>query len=162
MAWRYRVREQDRDAVRGLVRETGFFSSEEQDVAVELVADALAHGEASEYRFIFADGASGELRGYACYGPVMPGSRRFDLYWIAVAPGQQGQGLGRALLEEAERLSLAEGATEVTIDTAGRPQYAPTRAFYERMGYTVLTVVPDFYAPGDAKFVYRKRLIATS
>lgn len=156
MAWRYTVREQDREAVRRLVAATGFFSAEEEDIAVELVDDALAHGDASEYRFIFADDARGGSQGYACYGPVTPGAARFDLYWIAVSPARQGAGVGRALLEEAERLSRLDGAIEMTIDTAGRAQYAPTRAFYERMGYRVLEVVSDFYSPGDDKVVYLK------
>jgi ribosomal protein S18 acetylase RimI-like enzyme len=159
MDWRYQVREQDREAVRRLVTATGFFSAEEQDVAVELVDDALALGAASEYRFIFADAAGGTLQGYACYGPVTPAAPLFDLYWIAVAPDQQRRRLGRALLEEAERRSAAEGAAEMTIDTAGRAQYAPTRAFYGRMGYHVHEIVPDFYTPGDDKVVYRKKLL---
>lgn len=162
MAWRRQVRAEDRAAVRQLVAATGYFAPREVDVAAELVDDALARGEASEYRFLFADAAGGRLDGYACYGPVTPASPLFDLYWIAVAPGRQGRGLGRALLAEAERLSAAAGAEEMTIDTAGRAQYAPTRAFYERMGYRIHEVVSDFYAPGDDKVVYRKSLTPVS
>jgi D-alanine-D-alanine ligase len=158
MQWRYLPQDSDRDAVRGLVAATGFFSREEEDIAVELVDDALAHGEASEYRFVLVDGPGGALQGYACYGPIDPGSADFDLYWIAVAPDAQGAGTGRALLEEAERLACVQGATTMFIDTAGRAQYAPTRAFYERMGYRVHEVVPDFYAAGDDKVIYRKSL----
>jgi ribosomal protein S18 acetylase RimI-like enzyme len=159
MPWRYRVRERDRDAVRGLVTATGFFSAEEEDIAVELVDDALARGAASDYRFVFAEhGDGGELRGYACFGPITPGSASFDLYWIAVAPACQRTGIGQCLLEEAERLAVAEGAREMFIDTAGRAQYAATRAFYERMGYRIHEVVRDFYSRGDDKVVYRKPL----
>lgn len=158
MQWRYRAQASDREAVRGLVAATGFFSGEEEAIAVELVDDALAHGAASEYRFVLVDGPGGALQGYACYGPIDPGSADFDLYWIAVAPAAQRAGTGRALLEEAERLACEEGATTMFIDTAGRAQYAPTRAFYERMGYRVHEVVPDFYAAGDDKVVYRKSL----
>ncbi|HEX2139936.1 MAG TPA: GNAT family N-acetyltransferase [Woeseiaceae bacterium] len=158
MRWRYSATAGDRDAVRALVAATGFFSREEEDIAVELVEDALARGEASEYRFVFADAPGGALRGYACYGPITPGSADFDLYWIAVAPQAQREGTGRALLAEAERLAVEEGATAMFIDTAGRSQYAPTRAFYERMGYCVHRVAKDFYAVGDDKVVYRKSL----
>lgn len=158
MGWRYRccVRQEDREGVRHLVAAAGFFSAQEVEIAVELVEDALALGDASEYRFVFADDAAGGLQGYACYGPVTPGAARFDLYWIVVAPDRQRAGIGRALLEETERLSRVDGAAEMSIDTAGRAQYAPTRAFYERMGYRVHEVVPDFYSPGDDKIVYHK------
>jgi hypothetical protein len=44
------------------------------------------------------------------------------------------------------------------VDTSGRAQYAPTRAFYEHMGYERAAVLEDFYAPGDAKVIYSKIL----
>ncbi len=158
MQWRYRVQPSDRSAVRALVAATGFFSGDEEDIAVELVDDALARGDASEYRFVLTDGPGGALHAYACYGPISAGSAEFDLYWIAVAPHAQGAGLGRAVLEETERLASEAGAATMFIDTAGRAQYAPTRAFYERMGYRVHRVVSDFYSVGDDKVIYRKSL----
>jgi ribosomal protein S18 acetylase RimI-like enzyme len=82
----------------------------------------------------------------------------FDLYWIAVAPDKQRGGLGRDLIRESERLARGQGATQMFVDTAGRAQYAPTRAFYERMGYRKAAVLDDFYAPGDAKVIYSKIL----
>lgn len=161
MEWRDRVRDADRDAVLHLVRATGFFSPREQAIAVELVDEAITLGtEASGYEFVFADSPDGDgLLGYACFGPI-PGRRcAFDLYWIAVAPGRQRSGLGRQLIVEAERRAVAQGATDMFIDTAGRDQYRPTREFYERMGYTRHETVEDFYAPGDDKVVYHKRLM---
>ena len=158
MQWRYRVQAGDRDAVRGLVSATGFFSGAEVDVAVELVEDALAHGDASEYRFVLVDGPGGQLQGYTCYGPITPQGSEYDLYWIAVAPEVQRSGIGRALVAETERLSREAGAAAMFVDTSGRVQYAPTREFYARMGYRVHEVVRDFYAPEDDKVIYRKLL----
>jgi ribosomal protein S18 acetylase RimI-like enzyme len=43
-------------------------------------------------------------------------------------------------------------------ETSGRPQYEPTRAFYERMGYQVAARLKDFYAPGDDKVIFARRL----
>ncbi|MDN5849501.1 MAG: GNAT family N-acetyltransferase [Nitrococcus sp.] len=158
MQWRYCTRPADREAVRTLVTATGFFSAEEVEIAVELVDDALAHGESSDYRCVFADAPGGALIGYACYGPIAPGSCEFDLYWIAVAPAGQRRGIGRALLRETERRARAAGAKTMLIDTAGRAQYAPTRAFYEHMGYRVHEVAANFYAADDDKVIYRKRI----
>ena len=160
MRWRDEVNERDRHSVRRLVDSTSFFSPHEQDIAVELVDDALRSGKASGYDFIFADSETpGELTGYACFGPIPQHPGSFDLYWIAVSPSSQRLGLGRQLLEEAERRVLLEGATDMFIDTSGREQYRPTRAFYERMGYRTHERVPDFYAPGDDKVVYRKQFV---
>jgi hypothetical protein len=44
----------------------------------------------------------------------------------------------------------------IIIETAGRPDYAPTRAFYQARGYSPVATVPDFYAPGDDQVVFVK------
>ena len=110
------------------------------------------------YCFLFADRPDGTLAGYACYGRVPLTESSFDLYWIAVDPGGQRRGLGRWLLAECERRISAGGAAQVWVDTSGRDQYAPTRGFYERAGYQVAARFPDFYAPGDDKVVFVRRL----
>ena len=160
MAWRDVVCDRDRQAVKTLVSATGFFNPEEEAIAVELVDEALARGRASGYEFIFADAAdgSGALLGYSCFGPIDNRPDAFDLYWIAVSPDLQRQGMGRQLIDESERRIHAAGGREIFIDTSGRAQYQPTRDFYERMGYQVDDVVTDFYAPGDDKVIYRKAL----
>lgn len=160
MKWRSRIQANDRDGVRRLVEATGFFSGEEQDVAVELIDEAWAQGSKSGYEFIFADapGNESDLQGYACFGPIDPGGSGFDLYWIVVSPQIQRKGLGKKLLQEAELRAMAQGATEMFIETSGREQYRPTRRFYARMGYRQHEIVPDFYSVGDDKVVYKKQL----
>lgn len=153
------LRAGDSDAVRALVQATGFFSAEEVDVAVELVDEAGTKGSAAGYEFVFADApGDGALLGYACFGPIPATASSYDLYWIVVAPNQQGRGLGRKLIREAERAAAGMGATRMYVDTSGRGQYAPTRAFYEAAGYHRAAVLEDFYAPGDAKVIYAKDL----
>jgi hypothetical protein len=44
------------------------------------------------------------------------------------------------------------------LDTSGRAQYAPTRAFYEHKGYGVAARLEDFFAPGDDKVIYVRAL----
>lgn len=146
--------------MRELVAATGFFSAEEQDVAVELVEETLRRGKASGYEFAFADrpGSPGRINGYACFGRIPATLSSYDLYWVAVAPDCQREGLGARLVREAERAAREQGATQMFVDTAGREQYAPTRAFYERVGYRKVAVLDDFYAPGDAKVIYAKAL----
>ncbi len=126
-------------------------------MAVELVEEYLSRGPASGYQFVFAE-LDGRPVGYACYGPIPCTMASFDLYWIVIHPQQQRRGLGRRLLEQVERRIKQAGGRHVYIDTSGRAQYAPTRAFYERCGYAVAAALPDFYAPGDPKIIYRKVL----
>jgi len=155
--YRHAVRLEDRDAVERLVRSTGFFSNEECAIAVELVDDRLARGQASDYFFLFAE-AGGRLLGYTCFGPIPGSSHSFDLYWIAVDPRTQGQGLGRKLIAESERLMAEQGARRVYADTSSRDQYKPTRAFYLACGYVQEAFLADFYAPNDGKAIFVKIL----
>ena len=155
--FRYDVVPEDRDRVRQIVESTGFFYAPEVEIAVELVEERLNRGAESGYHFVFAD-RGGTTRGYACYGPIACTLASFDLYWIAVENGCRGQGLGRALLAEAERRIRGQGGQRVYIETSGRAQYVPTRAFYERCGYALEATLKDFYAPGDDKWIFVKAL----
>jgi ribosomal protein S18 acetylase RimI-like enzyme len=160
MRWRTAVQTTDAEAVKVIVTDTGFFSAEEVLVAIELVDETLSRGKASGYEFVFVDapGEPGKLLGYTCYGLIPATESSFDLYWIAVSPDHQGQGLGAELMRESERLARAAGATQMYADTSGREQYAPTRAFYERMGYEKAAVLRDFFAQGDDKVIYARTL----
>ena len=140
-----------------LVRATGFFSPEEEAIAIELVEERLAKGPASGYEFLFAERGTDPL-GYACFGRVPLTQASFDLYWIVVHPEAQGAGIGRLLLAATEQAVAATGGTALYAETSSRAQYAPTRAFYRRTGYSVAGEFPDFYAPGDGKVVFVKRL----
>lgn len=152
---RSQVAPSDRDAVRQIVEATGFFRPDEVHVAVELVDETLTKGEAAGYYFIFVE-VDGKVAGYACYGPIACTLGSYDLYWIAVGTNYQGQGLGQILLREAERQIMERGGRHIYIETSGRPQYTPTRAFYERCGYEVVAVLPEFYDREDDKVVWRK------
>ena len=151
------LRSADRNPINTLLAATGFFNQEELAVAMELVDDRLIEGEDSHYRFLVAEHRS-RVAGYACWGPILGTAESADLYWIAVDPACQGLGIGRALLAEAEEWLAAAGRPRVWVETAGRPQYEPTRAFYLACGYHIAAELADFYAPGDNKVIFLKVL----
>jgi len=155
---RERIEASDVAAVERLVREAGVFSEAEIALAVSLAEDALAHGaEASGHHFLFP--CRGErVLAYSCYGPIDGTRGGFDLYWIVVGAAGQGRGLGRRLLAETEARIFACGGRRVYAETSGRPDYGPTRTFYERAGYRAEARLADFYGPGDDKWIYVKAL----
>ncbi len=157
VTYRYDAGPADRENVRRIVESSGFFYPAEVDVAVELVDERLAKGAPSGYHFVFAE-CDGRTVGYACYGPIAATAASYDLYWIAVEQSCRGKGLGRLLLVETERLIGQSGGRRVYIETSNRPQYLPTRGFYERCGYALEAVLRDFYAPGDDKAIFVKAL----
>jgi GNAT superfamily N-acetyltransferase len=149
----------DRRRIEEITRAAGLFREDEIPVALEVfdVGAAAAAAVAPEdisYHMLGAD-VDGRLVGWICWGPTPCTVGTYDLYWMAVEPAAQGAGIGTALLEEMER-RLAGVARLIVVETAGRPDYAPTRAFYQARGYRPAATIPDFYAPGDDQVVFVK------
>lgn len=158
---RFQLRPSDRDAVRSIVESTGFFYPPEVDVAVELVDENLAKGAASGYYFALLDDPhTGLPLGYACYGPIACTMHSFDLYWIAVDKSAQGCGHGQRILTFAEQEIRQLGGLRLYAETSGREQYAVTRSFYQKSGFSEAAVLTDFYDQGDDKVIYLKILTA--
>jgi GNAT superfamily N-acetyltransferase len=154
---REQVKPSDRQTVRAILESSGFFYPAEVAVAVELVEERLAKGEASGYFFLFAEGPQGTA-GYACFGPIACTQASYDLYWIGVRQDHRHRGLGRLLLAASEEAIRKRGGRRVYVETSSRQQYEPTRQFYLRCGYRVEAVLQEFYGPGDGKVVFVKIL----
>lgn len=81
------------------------------------------------------------LEGERVVGTVMVG---YEGHWgwinyLAVSPEQQGRGLGRQLMEEAEKRLRALGCPKINLQV--RSGNAGVRQFYEGIGYTLDEVV---------------------
>lgn len=153
VAWQFRgLAAADRDVIEAISRQVGLFRDDEVPVALEVFDAAVAGSPDYEALGVEADGS---LAGWICWGPTPCTLGTWDLYWMAVDPARQGLGLGTALVEEMER-RIAGRARLVIVETAGRPDYAATRGFYEARGYRAVRRIPDFYAPGDDQVTYVK------
>jgi D-alanine-D-alanine ligase len=152
--------QEDRAAILELLGATKFFPEHELEVGREVLDDALAGAHNHHYRSATAL-IDGVPRGWACAGPTPCTEGAWDLYWLAVHPSSQGEGVGRSLLRWALALVRAEGGRLLVAETAGRPRYEPTRAFYQRCGFREEARLRDFYAPGDDKLLYVRRLVGS-
>jgi ribosomal protein S18 acetylase RimI-like enzyme len=147
----------DRRRVEEITRAAGLFREDEIPVALEVFDDAVRlPAGSSSYTLLGAD-LEGRLVGWICWGPTPCTLGTYDLYWMAVDPALQGVGIGTALLREMER-QLNGVARLIVIETAGRPDYAPTRGFYEARGYRAAATIADFYGPGDDQVVFVKKV----
>jgi ribosomal protein S18 acetylase RimI-like enzyme len=144
----------DRRRIEEITRAARVFRDDEVPVALEVFDGAVTGSP--DY---IAVGAvlDGRLVGWICWGPTPCTLGTYDLYWMAVDPTAQSAGIGTALVREMEG-RLAGSARLIVVETAGRPDYRPTRAFYEARGYRKAAIIPDFYAPGDDQVVYVKTL----
>ncbi|OPZ31606.1 MAG: putative acetyltransferase [Lentisphaerae bacterium ADurb.BinA184] len=147
----------DRDAILALIRDTGFFRDDEIEIAREVLDDALRDGPSGDYQSYTAL-LAGRPVGWVCFGHTPCTIGTYDIYWIAVDRGEQGKGIGRALLQDAESRIAGLGGRISVLETSGRGLYDSTRGFYLKLGYIEEARLREFYAPGDDKVVYTKRL----
>jgi aminoglycoside 6'-N-acetyltransferase I len=138
------------------------------------VIEALQPGMLSRVLLV-ADRVVGWVGARHDYGSV------WELHPLVVDETMRGRGYGRALVEEIERLVAREGALTLllgTSDEAARTTLAgqdlfqdplgalrdlrPTRGhplgFWQKVGYTVVGVVPDAEGPGQPTILLAKRV----
>ncbi|HEX7152968.1 MAG TPA: GNAT family N-acetyltransferase [Thermoanaerobaculia bacterium] len=155
------ARPADRDRIREILVGTALFTEQEAGWAMELVDANLAR-PGSEYTVqVLEDEDARRVHGYVCYGPTPRTDDVFDLYWIAVEPTRQGQGLGQLLLKFVENEVRRQNGRMLLIETSSKASYAPTIRFYQRAGYDEISRIKDFYRIEHDKVVFCKKLSPT-
>lgn len=147
------LKREDREPLRRLLLDTGMFTGEETDIALELIDAVLDRPEQRDYLIRCCE-TRGEVMGYYCIGPTPATEGTFDLYWIAVSPAAQGLGIGTLLDRHARETAAGMGGRLLIAETSSQPKYEPTRRFYRGRGYTEVARIPDYYRPGDDLVVY--------
>ncbi len=135
----------------------------EVQCALELIEAYLNVAEQKDYVLACAVDAADQPVGYVCYGPTPLTAGTYDLYWIAVDPAWHGRGVGSLLIEYVEQAvrrptSSGEGGRLLIIETSSLPRYEAARRLYQRHHYKEVARIPDFYAEGDDRVIYAKRL----
>jgi ribosomal protein S18 acetylase RimI-like enzyme len=146
----------DVEPLRQLLIETNVFTSDETDIALELMHTVLNKPSQQDYLIRVYDDEA--VLGYYCIGPTPATEATYDLYWIAVKPSVQGKGVGKMLAMHAEELIRSLGGRLVVAETSSTPRYDNTRAFYFKAGYEELARIRDYYRTGDSLVVFGKYL----
>jgi ribosomal protein S18 acetylase RimI-like enzyme len=154
--WRQIAEPADPRKITDLVTASGVFSEEEARVAGELATTTLDGTET--YRFMFAEQPGGGLKGFTCFDRIPLSDVSFDLYWIAVAPSEQGTGLAQELMRRTAAFAKRKRGLWLFAETSSREPYARARAFYRRVGFEEAARFDDFYAAGDGKVIFRLKL----
>ncbi len=148
--------ESDIVPVVGFVRATGFFRENENEIALEVITDAVyGHDESYQsYTAVLDD----EPVGWIMFGETPCTVKTYDIYWIAVSPHCQKGGVGSRLMKFAEEMIRQQGGRLSVIETSGTDTYAPTQQFYYKNGYELAATVRDFYDRNDHKLIFTKHL----
>jgi len=150
---------EDRRTVLDIIQSTEMFTPDEVAVACELIDIYLAQPQQRDYRLVVAENEEDRVVGYISYGPTPLTDGAYDLYWMAVARGEQGRGFGRELMSWLEKTVRDEAGRMILIETSSQPKYEKTRRFYTGLKYKEVARIPDFYRKGDDRITYIKSLV---
>jgi len=146
----------DKGPVLGLIRATGFFTDAEVGVAEELLDVYLERPDQKDYHVAVIENDERDIAGYMTWGPTPLAEDAYDLYWMAVAPSEQGRGRGKELVRWLEDEVRRRDGRVILIETSSQPKYHGTRQFYIDLDYREVARVPDFYRAGDDRVIYAK------
>ncbi|MEP6762243.1 MAG: GNAT family N-acetyltransferase, partial [Sporichthyaceae bacterium] len=150
----------DVEQIRTLAIDNGMFAPDDMADFDDGLAGYL-NGTLAGHKWLVATGVGDRLDGAAFYAPEPFGDRVWNLYFLAVDPGQHGQGVGSALVMHVERTLRSEGETSarvLIVETSSGSAYQGAREFYARLGFDREAVIREFYGPGDDKIVFWKSL----
>ena len=147
----------DKPAILKILKNTPEFEPDELAIAEEVIDSYLEDTVDSGYHILVAEIGSSPV-GYICYGTVPLTKGTWDIYWLAVDPKEQARGLGKTLLASAENNIKDNQGRLILIETSSKPIYEKTRRFYKSRGYDLVCRISDFYAPGDDRLTFQKRL----
>jgi ribosomal protein S18 acetylase RimI-like enzyme len=147
------TRRQDIPALQSVLNETGLFPA---DMLPGLVSNFLTSEDSAD--LWMSCEVNGTAMGFCYAVPEQLADGTWNMLAIAVHPESQGGGLGAALVRSLETALRARGQRILLADTSGTDEFSLTRSFYRKNGYVEEARIRDFWAPGDDKVVFWKRM----
>ena len=152
-----RIKSDDRGELIEIISRITEFSDEEKQVAIELIDESI-NADREGYYITFVQTKNDTVAGYYCIGKRALTDGVYDLYWIVVDPLFQGMGIGKKLLEHAEKYVEVHKGRWLLAETSSKESYAKTRNFYIRNHYTKVAEINDFYSMNDHLIIFGKYL----
>jgi len=150
-----KLRPEDRGQIKNILSSVDIFNTEEKEIALELIDEAVARPQ-QDYYNIFVYEEENKVLGYHCTGKRALTDGVFDMYWIVVDPASQNKGVGKKLLGHVEDFAKERSGRLILAETSSREDYTPTRNFYLRNNYSVLSEIKDFYSMNDNLIIFGK------
>jgi GNAT superfamily N-acetyltransferase len=142
----------DLNAVSSILDGTGLFPSE----MLAEMAEPYLSGAEPDIWLVAHNGPS--LLGFAYCEPERMTDGTYNLLAIAVDPDQQSSGIGQQLVAAVEQAAKAIGGRILLVETSSLPEYKRTRLFYGQLSFDQEAIIREFYATGEDKVVFWKKL----
>jgi ribosomal protein S18 acetylase RimI-like enzyme len=142
----------DLPGVSSVLDDTGLFPTE----LLPEMAEPFLSGSADHLWLVICEGEA--VLGFAYVEPERMTDNTHNLLAIAVSPARQNGGVGKALIEAVERRLADTGGRVLLVETSSLADFEPARAFYDGLGFAREACIREFYAAGEDKIVFWKRL----
>jgi ribosomal protein S18 acetylase RimI-like enzyme len=157
LVYRDAITMDDWPGVQAVAEKTGVFTEREVEITRELMVDTIERPTWNNYHFWIAE-ADGTIAGFTCVSPIHTTPDRYEIYWIAVHPDFHGLGIATRLTELAIDRIRKLGGTKLYVETSTRAPYEAARNFYLAAGFKLEGTLPDYYADGDGKAIFARRV----
>jgi GNAT superfamily N-acetyltransferase len=150
-----KIKQADAIEIENILKKIPIFNKDEINVAMELVNIAATVPGQTDYN-IFVYERKKTILGYHCIGKRPLTDAVYDLYWIVSDPESGIKGIGKELLDHAEKFVKENNGRWLLAETSSKDSYLRTRNFYLRNNYSIIAEIKDFYRVGDSLMIFGK------
>ena len=147
----------DSPALVALSGTSGLFKPEELEAVRGMLDEYHATNVSNGHQILTYD-EGGMPVGVVYFAPKEFADRVWELLMIAVDVPRHRRGIGTLMLQAVEGAVRAANGRMLLIETSDKSGFERTRQFYRKHGYSEVAHIPDYFAEGDGKASFIKRL----
>lgn len=143
----------DIEALKNVLDSSNLFPSEYLD---EMISPYFNIPDSGDFWFTYTQENVPVGLGYCVPEKLTDGT--YNLLAIAVMKDLQGNGIGKKMMDYIEEQLRKLQKRILIVETSSEDEYALTREFYLKVGYSIAATIKDFWKDGDDKIIFYKRL----
>lgn len=147
------VLKSDIDGLKKVVDSSKLFPSEYLD---EMISDYLNNPETQDIWFTNIYDNTPTAIGYCIPEKLTNGT--YNLLAIAVSQDSQRSGVATEMMDYIERHLKQKNGRILIVETSNDDAQIGARKFYNKIGYTQMAVIKDFWNDGEDKIIFWKKL----
>ena len=147
------VTKSDTDGLKKVVDSSELFPSEYLD---EMISDYFNNPDTQDIWFTYIDNNEQVAIGYCV--PEKPTDGTYNLLAIGVSQDIQRKGIASQMMNYIEQQLKQKDGRILIVETSSDDAQIGARQFYNKIGYTQVAVIKDFWKDGEDKIVFWKKL----
>jgi ribosomal protein S18 acetylase RimI-like enzyme len=147
------VTKSDTDGLKKVVDSSELFPSEYLD---EMISDYFNNPDTQDIWFTYIDNNEQVAIGYCVPEKLTDGT--YNLLAIGVSQDIQRKGIASQMMNYIEQQLKQKDGRILIVETSSDDAQIGARQFYNKIGYTQVAVIKDFWKDGEDKIVFWKKL----